>query len=124
MDTPATAETFVFEGFRLDRRGLFRRDQSGVFVPLTIGSRALEILGVLVERSGDLVSKDEMLAAVWPGIVVENSNLPVQIAALRRVLDEGEQSGAASRPSPGAAIALPRRSRGSRRKGAPMPHFR
>ena len=109
MDTPATAETFVFEGFRLDRRGPFRRDQSGVFVPLTIGSRALEILGVLVERSGDLVSKDEMLAAVWPGIVVENSNLPVQIAALRRVLDEGEQSGAASRPSPGAAIALPRR---------------
>jgi hypothetical protein len=42
--------------FRLDRRGLFRWDHSGVFVPMTIGSRALQILGVLVERPGDLVS--------------------------------------------------------------------
>jgi adenylate cyclase len=60
---------------------------------MTIGSRALQILGVLVERPGDLVSKDELMAAVWPGTVVENSNLPVQIAALRRVLDDGRAEG-------------------------------
>jgi pentatricopeptide repeat protein len=89
MDTPATAEIFLFEGFRLDRRGLFRRDQSGVFVPITIGSRALQVLGVLVERPGDLISRNEIMAVVWPRIVVEDSNLPVQIAALRRVLDDG-----------------------------------
>jgi pentatricopeptide repeat protein len=101
MDTAATAKTFVFEGFRLDRRGLFRRDQSGVFVPMTMGSRALQILGVLVERPGDLVSKDEIMTAVWPGIVVENSNLPVQIAALRRVLDDGRAETSCIQTVPG-----------------------
>lgn len=54
MDTRATAQVFVFGDFRLDRRGggLFRRDGNGTFVPLPIGSRALDVLGVLVERSG------------------------------------------------------------------------
>jgi DNA-binding winged helix-turn-helix (wHTH) protein len=89
MDALATADVFLFEGCRLDRRALFRRDQSGAFVPVPIGSRALEILGVLVERAGDLVSRDEITNAVWPGTIVEGSNLPVQIGALRRVLDEG-----------------------------------
>jgi adenylate cyclase len=54
-----------------------------------MGSRALDILGVLVERPGELVSRAEIMAAVWPGTAVEDSNLNVQIAALRRVLDEG-----------------------------------
>src|SRR6516164_1515230 len=93
MDAPATADVFLFEGFRLDRRGLFRRDQNGAFIPVPIGSRALEVLHTLVERSGDLVSRDDILAAVWPGTVVEGSNLPVQIAALRRVLNEGRADG-------------------------------
>jgi TolB-like protein len=93
MDAPATADAFLFEGFRLDRRGLFRRDQNGAFIPIVIGSRALEVLHTLVERSGDLVSRDDISAAVWPGTVVEGSNLPVQIAALRRVLDQGRADG-------------------------------
>jgi len=82
---------FEFERFRLDRRGggLFRPDQHGAFIPVTIGSRALDVLCVLVQRHGDLVSKDEIMAAVWPGIVVADSNLPIQILALRRVLDHG-----------------------------------
>jgi len=101
MDTPATAETFLFEGFRLDRRGRFRRDQSGVFVPMTIGSRALQILGVLVEQPGDLVSKDEIMTAVWPGTVVENSNLPVQITTLRRVLDDARAESSCIQTVPG-----------------------
>jgi adenylate cyclase len=54
-----------------------------------IGSRALDILGVLIERPGDLVSRAEILSAVWPGTVVEDSNLNVQVAALRWVLDDG-----------------------------------
>ncbi len=93
MGAPATADVFLFDGFRLDRRGLFRRDQNGAFIPVTIGSRAIEVLHTLVERSGDLVSRDEILAAVWPGTVIEGSNLPVQIAALRRVLDQGRADG-------------------------------
>src|SRR6266404_9425549 len=108
MDALATAGVFLFEGCRLDRRGLSRRDQSGAFVPVLIGSRALEILGVLVERAGDLVSREEITNAVWPRTIVEGSNLPVQIAALRRILDERRRGAAASRPFQGAAIALPR----------------
>jgi TolB-like protein len=93
MEAPALFDSFVFEGFRLDRRGLFRRDPSGGLVPVPIGSRALEILAILVTHAGNLVLRDEIMAAVWPDTVVEGSNLPVQIAALRRVLDQGRPQG-------------------------------
>jgi TolB-like protein/DNA-binding winged helix-turn-helix (wHTH) protein len=95
MDALAAADISLFEGFRLDRRGgvLFRRDQQGVFTPITIGRRALDILGVLVERPGDLVTRDEIIEAVWRDTAVEDSNLNVQIAALRRLLDDGRAEG-------------------------------
>jgi TolB-like protein/Flp pilus assembly protein TadD len=90
----APSDIFVFEDFRLDRRGgLFRRDDNGAFVPVAIGSRALDILRVLIEQVGDVVSKEEIITAVWPETVVEDSNLTVQISALRRVLDRGRGSG-------------------------------
>ena len=103
MDTLATADIFLFEGFRLDWRGgaLFRTDEHGGFVPVAIGSRALEILGKLVEQAGDLVSKDELIAAVWPGTVVEDSNLTVQISALRRILDDRRSDGSFIQTIPG-----------------------
>jgi TolB-like protein/DNA-binding winged helix-turn-helix (wHTH) protein len=88
MDAFGTSDIFLFEPFRLDRRGLFRREEGGGFVPLNLGSRAAEILRILVERSGELVSKEEIIAIVWPETVVEDSNLTVQISALRRSLDE------------------------------------
>src|SRR6516225_791390 len=86
---------FEFERFRLDRRGggLFCSDKHGTFVPVAIGSRALDVLCVLVQRHGDLVSKNEIMTAVWPGIVVADSNLPIQIFALRRILDYGRAEG-------------------------------
>src|SRR5580700_2992398 len=89
MDTLAPADSFLFEEFRLDRGGggLFRRDERGSFVPVSIGSRALDILGCLLERPGTLVSKDVIVDAVWPGLAVEPNNLTVQISALRRILD-------------------------------------
>ena len=88
-DALATGDIFLFEEFRLDRRGdgLARRDERGVFVPVSIGLRTLDILVVLVERSGSLVTKEEIMAAVWGRTVVENANLTVQISALRRKLD-------------------------------------
>ncbi|MGA7868014.1 MAG: winged helix-turn-helix domain-containing protein, partial [Stellaceae bacterium] len=95
MEALAAGGVFLFDGFRLDLRGggLFRRDGCGDFVPIAIGSRALDVLGVLVELPGDLVSRDAIIAAVWPATVVEDANLNMQIAALRRVLDDGRAEG-------------------------------
>ena len=99
MGVLATADIFLFEEFRLDRQGegLSRRDERGVFVPLSIGPRALDVLSVLVERAGELVTKEEIMAAVWRRSVVENANLTVQISTLRRVLDQGDPREAAFR---------------------------
>lgn len=58
-------------------------------VPLRVGSRALDILVLLVEQSGQVVTKDEILKEVWPGAVVEEANLRVNIAALRKTLGDG-----------------------------------
>src|SRR6516162_7552580 len=94
MKMQASSDSFLFEEFRLDRLGggLFRRDDHGAFAPVTIGSRALDLLAALIDRRGDVVSKVEIMAAVWPETTVEEANLFVQIAALRAILDK-EQSG-------------------------------
>jgi TolB-like protein/DNA-binding winged helix-turn-helix (wHTH) protein/Tfp pilus assembly protein PilF len=95
MDPPVPSDVFLFEAFRFDRRAgaLFRRDEGGALVPVTIGSRALAVLDTLVARQDDLVSKDEIMHAVWPETVVEDNNLTVQISALRRVRDQGRAGG-------------------------------
>jgi hypothetical protein len=56
MEALASSEGFLFDDFRLDRRGggLFRRDNSGAFAPVAIGSRGLDILEVLIARSARL----------------------------------------------------------------------
>jgi predicted ATPase/DNA-binding winged helix-turn-helix (wHTH) protein len=58
--------------------------------PVRIGGRALEILIALLERPGQLLSKDELMERVWPKIFVQPSNLTVHIAALRRTLKDGQ----------------------------------
>jgi DNA-binding winged helix-turn-helix (wHTH) protein len=57
--------------------------------PVSLGSRALEILKVLLERPGELVSKQELMARVWPKVFVDPANLTVHITALRRTLRDG-----------------------------------
>src|SRR5260370_30089949 len=54
--------------------------------PVARGRRAIALLRALVARPGAVVSKDALIEAAWPGQEVEESNLTVQIAALRRVL--------------------------------------
>src|SRR5262249_7636161 len=82
---------FLFDGFRFDRDGgeLFRVDQAGAMPRVAIGSRARALLGLFVERPNQLISKAEIMEVVGGGIPVDEANLTVQIAALRRVLDRG-----------------------------------
>jgi TolB-like protein/Tfp pilus assembly protein PilF len=81
----ASGNEVRFGRFRFDlgRRELSRDEQ-----PLQVGSRALDILHALASARGDVVSKDELLAKVWPGLVVEDNNLQVQVWALRKALQE------------------------------------
>jgi len=84
-------DILLFEGFRFDRRSgeLFRLGQTGQDAPVPLGARATALLGLLIERRGRLVSKDEIMEVVWQGRIVEEANLTVQVAALRRLIDPG-----------------------------------
>lgn len=59
-------------------------------VPLVLGNRALDLLIVLVEREGEVVSHKELISRVWRGLVVEPGNLRVHMASLRKALGDGE----------------------------------
>lgn len=74
-----------FGPFRLLRlrRLLFRGDEQ-----LVLGSRAMEILLVLIEQPGEIISKAEIIHRVWPDTFVEEANLRVQIAGIRRALGD------------------------------------
>jgi DNA-binding winged helix-turn-helix (wHTH) protein len=80
-----TARIYAFGQFRLDARAeiLFRGG-----TPVALGQRAVALLRTLVERPGLPVAKDALIAAAWPGLSVEESNLTVQIGAIRRALGE------------------------------------
>jgi predicted ATPase/DNA-binding winged helix-turn-helix (wHTH) protein len=51
-----------------------------------VGARAFDVLVALAERAGSLVSKNDLLELAWPGVVVEENNLQVQVSTLRKVL--------------------------------------
>src|SRR5215475_8404591 len=57
--------------------------------PVRLGSRAFDILAALVERAGEVVGKEGLIARAWPQTFVEESNLKIQISALRRALGDG-----------------------------------
>jgi predicted ATPase/DNA-binding winged helix-turn-helix (wHTH) protein len=58
-------------------------------IPVALGARAFDLLVAFAERPGTLITKDELLATVWPGVVVEENNLQVQVSTLRKVLGPG-----------------------------------
>src|SRR6202011_3687427 len=76
-----------FGPFRLlaARRLLLEGDK-----PVRLGSRAFDILTALVERAGELVSKEELIARASPAKLVEEANLKIQVSALRRALGDGQ----------------------------------
>src|ERR1700759_2676180 len=95
MDALAVPPTCRFDDFLLDRdgRALYRLNANGERTAGSIGSPAFEILLLLIDRRGEFVSRREITEAIWPNTVVEENNLTVQIAALRRVVDSGRTRG-------------------------------
>jgi adenylate cyclase len=78
-------EEIRFGRFRLDLgRPELRRDGQ----PVRIHRRALGILSALAEAKGEIVSKEKLMARLWPGRIVEEGNLHVHVSALRKLLDE------------------------------------
>jgi TolB-like protein len=81
----AMAAIYEFGSFRLDlTAGILFRDAE----PVAVGQRAVSLLRVLVEGAGLPISKDVLIESAWPGLAIEESNLTVQIAALRRIFAE------------------------------------
>ena len=86
---PRRGEVYSFGSFHLlpAQQILLNGD-----VRVRLGSRAFHILVTLVERAGTLVPKEELIARVWPNTCVQDSNLKVQIAALRKVFGSRAES--------------------------------
>ena len=57
--------------------------------PIALGARAFDLLLALIENRDRVIGKDELLAQVWPGVIVEENNLTVQVSTLRKVLGAG-----------------------------------
>src|ERR1700722_1057949 len=81
------AQAISFGRFRLfaEQRLLLEGDR-----PVRLGSRAFDILAALVERPGEVVGKEHLIARAWPQTFVEDSNLKIQVSALRRALGDGQ----------------------------------
>lgn len=126
MDALVAGGILAFEGFRFDPGTvrLYSQDAAGAWMPIPVSPRAREILRVLLNNPGAVVSKDAIMDAVWPGVVVEPNNLTVHMAALRRVLDQGRngESCIETVPGRGYRLAIPvRRAEEAQTGPAPAP---
>ena len=82
--------TYVFGAFQLDAaHGVLTRDGA----PVVITPRVLDTLLYLVENPGRVVSKDEMLQALWPGRIADETNLSVAVSTLRKALGDAALGG-------------------------------
>ena len=83
--SPQSLQGYRFGPFEVDpRRRLLLKDGE----PVSLTSKSFDVLNFLVARHGDLIGKEEIMAAVWPGVVVEETNLPYHISVVRRALGE------------------------------------
>jgi predicted ATPase/DNA-binding winged helix-turn-helix (wHTH) protein len=86
---PGPEKTYSFGPFRFDPLRRELRDANGA---VHAGSRALQLLAVLLEHPGRLCSRDELVGRVWPDTVVEETSLRVHMSALRRILGDGQDA--------------------------------
>jgi predicted ATPase/DNA-binding winged helix-turn-helix (wHTH) protein len=82
-----TTQHYAFGNFELFPRQRLLMDRGQV---VSLGSRALELLTALVENRGEVVSKEALIAKVWPGVWVEESSLRVHVGAVRKALRDGQ----------------------------------
>jgi predicted ATPase/DNA-binding winged helix-turn-helix (wHTH) protein len=108
---PRVASTPAVIGFGPFRFHAVRRELVGPNGPLRIGSRALQLLEVLLESPGRLYSREELVERVWPRTVVEDTSLRVHMSALRRLLGDGVEGTRyiANVPGRGYAFVAPTR---------------
>ncbi|MBY2919468.1 ATP-binding protein [Rhizobium leguminosarum] len=89
VDQPGTpsAAGVLFGPFELNlsERSLKKAEE---MIPL--GGRAFDILATLIDQAGEVVSKHELIARVWPGVTVEEGSLRVHLSALRKALGDGQ----------------------------------
>src|ERR1700761_3700004 len=74
---------YASDGLEID---LARRELRSAGVAVPLGGRAFDIVSVLVQADGELVSKNDLMDRVWPGTIVEENALQVHIAAIRKAL--------------------------------------
>jgi DNA-binding winged helix-turn-helix (wHTH) protein len=87
-DDRLAKDTLSFGPFRLIVAQR-RLEQSGV--PLRLSARALDILVVLIEHAGEVVTKKELMVRVWADVTVDEGSLRVHVAGLRKALADGEE---------------------------------
>src|SRR5688500_14366422 len=99
-----TAATFRFDAFELDgqRRTLRRSGTAVQLRPL-----AFDALGFLLRHAGRVVTKDELIAAIWPGLVVTDDSIARCISDIRRALRDVEQRIIKTVPRRGYTLAVP-----------------
>src|ERR1700716_3557738 len=83
MPEPGRQLVYEFDGWEMD---LARCELRARGVPVPLGGRAFAIFAVLVESAGKIVTKDELMVRVWPGVIVEENTLEVHISAVRKAL--------------------------------------
>ena len=125
LDKPSTDatredETFVFGSFRLIPAQRMLLDDGK---PLRLGSRALDILITLVERAGETIPKEQLIARTWPDTVVDEGALRVHVAALRKALGDGRNGRryVTNNPGRGYAFVAPVDARARARRWSPRP---
>src|SRR5215475_184636 len=96
-------EIFAFGSFRLIPAQRVLLDDGK---PLRLGSRALDILITLVERAGETISKEQLIAHTWPETIVDEGALRVHVAALRKALSDGRAGRRYVANNPGRGYAL------------------
>ena len=109
-------DTVSFGPFSLRSR-LLEKDG----VPVKLGSRAMDILRLLVSRAGEVVPKNEILGYAWSGLSVEEINLRVNVAELRKALGDGKDGTRYITNLPGRGYCFVAPVRHGRRAEAPVP---